>query len=134
VNDDPKVQFEVEFLSGPRDGEVVRIEADEAIIGREAECELSVPADTVMSRKHARIRCSDTEISIEDLESGYGTLVNDEKVGEMRILGETDVVRAGNVEFVCRLPNGESTDLQQTNIQAAQEISTSSQAPENQER
>ncbi|MFO7905453.1 MAG: FHA domain-containing protein [Planctomycetota bacterium] len=105
-------RFEVEFLSGPHDGDVRRLDSGEAIIGSERGVDLVVASDTVVSGKHARIQCAADGVWIEDLESDGGTLVNGDKITNKRKIGPADVVCIGHTEFVCRVsepePSGQS--------------------------
>ena len=95
---------EIEFLSGPSDGEVHRVRTSEAVIGRGDGLDVKIISDTVVSRRHARLRCVDEEISIEDLDSSFGTFVGGEKISGQRKLDEDDIVCIGHTELRCRLP------------------------------
>jgi pSer/pThr/pTyr-binding forkhead associated (FHA) protein len=99
--------FQIEFLSGPRDGEVVDVRTAEAVIGRGAGLDLTIISDTVVSRRHARLRCVEGGISIEDLKSSFGTFVDGARITGERTLDEDDVVCIGHTELRCRLPKSE---------------------------
>lgn len=110
------VLFEIEFLSGPRDGETVRIQASDAVVGRDSDLAVSVPADSVLSPQHLKIHCQQNEISIKSLDEGLDSFVNEETFQENCVVSETDIIRTGNTEFVCRLMC--QTDLPTTQIAA----------------
>jgi pSer/pThr/pTyr-binding forkhead associated (FHA) protein len=93
--------LEIEFLSGPRDGEVVVLEAGAASIGRDSAQDLALPHDPAASARHARISREGDEIRVEDLGSEAGTFVNNSKIEGSFLLGESDVVRVGQTEFHC---------------------------------
>jgi len=71
-------------------------------IGRVKENEISIPKPSV-SRKHAVIAQTPGGDVITDLDSGNGTIVNDERV-KTRKLEDGDRVRLGDRAFVFRAP------------------------------
>ncbi len=81
----------------------------ELIIGRSSELEMVLIEDMV-SRHHAKITTTDTEIFIEDLGSTNGTFVNGEKITNCklkegdRILIGTSIVKLVFEEFDAALP------------------------------
>ena len=58
----------------------------------------AIDSDTV-SRQHARIRVSEGEATIEDLQSKNGTFVGDEPVRSVRALKDGDEIRVGAVRL-----------------------------------
>lgn len=109
----PHCCFQIEFLSGPRDGEVIDVRTAEAVIGRGAGLDVTIVSDTVVSRRHARLRCDQGTIVIEDLGSSFGTFVGGEKITGKRSLEVDDVVCIGHTELRCRLPASEESVLGQ---------------------
>ncbi|HVO83353.1 MAG TPA: ATP-binding protein [Syntrophobacteria bacterium] len=68
--------YEVHVLHGAGDGQVQRLEEDQAIvIGRDRSCQLCID-DPQISRQHARILRRTDSITIEDLNSSNGTFLN----------------------------------------------------------
>ncbi len=69
------------FMSGARDGEIVQIEASGSpqtvSIGRSAPCDLVIPDDPDLSRRHARIVGSGASWMLEDLNSSNGTFIGE---------------------------------------------------------
>lgn len=106
--------FEIELLSGPDDGEVIGVDTEEIILGRQRDCCLPLTSDTLVSRQHAQIRLADGRLSIEDLRSSFGTFVNGEKISQRRELEPTDVVCLGRTEFFCRLPRPDASKVEMT--------------------
>ncbi len=80
-------------LSGTNLGEMFKIDAPESIIGRAMGTHLRLSDDGI-SRRHCRILSTGGRISIEDLGSANGTLVNGELI-KQRELKEGDKIRLG---------------------------------------
>ena len=75
----------------------------EAVIGRSAECELRVPS-VAASRRHAAVFRRGDEVSVRDLGSTNGTLVNGEKISGERALEAGDRIEVGGVTITfCRV-------------------------------
>lgn len=87
-------QFALRFISGKyQGGEFPLPRNKEIVVGRSSELDMVLVEDMV-SRRHAKITVSPTEIFIEDLGSTNGTFVNGEKVKRTRI-NEGDRVLIG---------------------------------------
>jgi DNA-binding winged helix-turn-helix (wHTH) protein len=79
----------------------------ENILGREPEDGINLDSPTV-SRRHARISISGTDVVIEDLGSKNGTFVRGEPVSTAVQLKDGDEIRTGSVvcRFRMKLPKG----------------------------
>src|SRR5690606_28594909 len=66
----------------------------EAIIGRTASCAVRLDGPGV-SRRHARISVLDGEVTVEDLASAHGVLVNGERIEGKRRLEAGDWLTVG---------------------------------------
>ncbi|MBK8172424.1 MAG: DUF4388 domain-containing protein [Sandaracinaceae bacterium] len=87
-------QFALRFISGKyQGGEFPLPRNKEIVVGRSSELDMVLVEDMV-SRRHAKITVSPTEIFIEDLGSTNGTFVNGEKIKRTR-LNEGDRVLIG---------------------------------------
>jgi predicted component of type VI protein secretion system len=64
-------------------------------VGREAGIQISLPDDTQVSRRHARISPQNGAAVVEDLGSTNGTFVNDQPIHSPRALNPGDRVRIG---------------------------------------
>jgi hypothetical protein len=71
-------------------------------IGREG-CDITL-VDPDVSRRHAAIRIAAGEVTIEDLGSTNGTLVNGETITQPRTLRDGDEVRIGSASWRLRAP------------------------------
>jgi diguanylate cyclase (GGDEF)-like protein len=80
-------------LTGKSVGEMFRIQASGAVIGRASDVDLRLKDDGV-SRRHARIVVTDGLVCVEDLGSANGTLVNGERV-ERAELRDGDKIQVG---------------------------------------
>jgi pSer/pThr/pTyr-binding forkhead associated (FHA) protein len=81
------------FMSGPDDGRVVRlvrskghgtVHADESwalLFGRREDCDVIIPFDTQVSRRHAALRVTEEgELWLNDISSLNGTFVGKERI------------------------------------------------------
>ncbi len=82
-------------LVGPT-GERVPLHAQIAVIGRHADCEITL-SDSNVSRRHAEIHRDNSGWILKDLGSTNGTAVNGTKITSPRYLSDGDVISvAGN--------------------------------------
>ena len=91
------------LLSGPSAG--LRLELrTEATIGRSPSCELPLPADDRMSRRHARFFVRGEQVLLEDLGSRNGTAVNGERISGEVVLQPGDRVQVGQTTVLVAPP------------------------------
>ncbi len=69
------------------------------VIGRSAECQLSLD-DPLVSRRHSLLTVSPDAVTVEDLGSRNGVLVNDEKVAGVRTLAHSDKITIGGQDLL----------------------------------
>ena len=102
------------FMSGSRDGEVVRLEfagsPPSVSIGREAPCEVVITDDPDLSRRHARIFWNGSSWVLEDLNSSNGTFIGEFQAASR--LSAPTAIREGQIFRVglTRLRVGSATD------------------------
>lgn len=98
----------LELVKGFNPGVRFELDADRAVIGRSADCEvpLDVPA---VSRRHAVILRERGQFFVEDLQSRNGTFLNEERVATRSALGEGDQLVICDQEF--RFYTGQGTGL-----------------------
>jgi len=65
-------------------GESVRVDKDTMVVGRSRTCDVVIPSAKV-SRQHASLSLSGTELHIEDLGSANGVWLNGEKITRTRV-------------------------------------------------
>jgi DNA-binding winged helix-turn-helix (wHTH) protein len=92
-----KISFRLKWMNGR-----VALEEGEHVLGRDPDVEIFLNSAGV-SRRHARIRISDCQGTIEDLGSKNGTFVGNERVESPRSLGDGDIIRVGSVELTFRM-------------------------------
>lgn len=84
-------------LTGPQKGEDFRIREGPNIIGSSPDADI-VLHDSAISEKHASLRYKDRRFTITDLDSTYGTFLNDRPDPIAREeLKDNDTVRMGEV-------------------------------------
>lgn len=87
----------IEDESGTRS--VVPFASDEITVGRAAEGVTFRLGDRDVSRRHARFVRANGSVSVEDLGSLTGTLVNGERIAGRRRLREGDLVEIGDYDL-----------------------------------
>src|SRR5215468_2175299 len=80
----------------------LELPAGEFCIGRSAECQLSLD-DPLVSRRHALLRIGTDGVSVEDLGSRNGVLVNGTKIEGARDLVDGDKVQIGSQEMTLHM-------------------------------
>jgi pSer/pThr/pTyr-binding forkhead associated (FHA) protein len=102
-------KFVLRGVSGAVFGKVFPITGP-VVMGRAAECDISVPADE-MSRRHALLRPTPEGLSVEDLGSSNGTFVNNKRV-QQGFLKPNDELRLDAVRFILVAPGMEMASQQ----------------------
>lgn len=96
------VEARLVFISGSRDGGLVRIRGASLLIGSAHGCDLKID-DTAISAQHAKIRRTsegaETVFEIHDLATDNGTRVN-EIAQKTTILTNNDVIEIGRTKLV----------------------------------
>lgn len=72
-------------------------------VGRSHRCEVMI-ADRSASRRHALISLTDRHITVQDLGSSNGTLVNGERIHGETIVGDGDLLLIGETEIRIQAP------------------------------
>ncbi|HIE51823.1 MAG TPA: FHA domain-containing protein [Armatimonadetes bacterium] len=79
-------------------GEEFEITRPEVVLGRRSDCDVVLPHDREVSRRHARLIFDDGQWWIEDLGSRNGTFVNGHRLTARRPLTSGDRIRLGPIE------------------------------------
>jgi DNA-binding NtrC family response regulator len=93
-DDGPTAWYLVVSVGGASSRMVPLHDNAELVFGRQPDCSVVIDHDGV-SRRHARVIRARDQITVEDLESRNGTLVNGEKITSPRRLAPGDVLSIG---------------------------------------
>ena len=108
VPHDPRVQFRLRWAHGR-----IALKDGTHLLGRDPDLELFIDSPSV-SRRHALIRISGDDATIEDLGSKNGTFVGDRFLEGPTRLADGDMIRLGSVELtftVVRARNSTRTEV-----------------------
>jgi len=78
------------------------VDSSRCVIGRGADCQVNLQGWRV-SRRHAEIFISNDRVYVRDLDSTFGTIVNDQKLEDAQSLTQGCVVRIGTHALTVRL-------------------------------
>lgn len=87
--------------SGDHIARSCELDSDLVVIGRNPDCEISLPSSTV-SRRHAQIRREGSRFHLTDLNSTNGTLLNREPVIGEELLHDRDEIGVGIYRLIFR--------------------------------
>jgi hypothetical protein len=88
-------EFKLEIVEGPDAGRQVELSGEPVEIGRDPSVGIELPADDLVSRRHARITPSRDGVTVEDLGSRNGTFVNGDEIYSPATLRPGDQVLVG---------------------------------------
>lgn len=83
---------------GARKGQVFRLRAKDTVVGRRRGCNLRIPSESV-SRRHCRLTYRDDYLTVEDLASVNGTMVNGQLIAKPTIVHPGDRLSIGALTF-----------------------------------
>jgi len=92
--------YELLVIKGPEEGQIYQLKDEEVIIGRDTTCQVCFE-DRTLSRQHARILVNGDNLTIEDLGSVNGVLVNGVRLSSSELKVD-DRLTLGNVELLLR--------------------------------
>lgn len=95
------------LYSGRDAGRRIGLDAARLQIGRAPDCGVTIDSPGI-SRRHAEVQVDGDRVTINDLGSANGTLVNDKRVHAPTALADGDLLRLGNV--VLRFYDRDSVD------------------------
>jgi pSer/pThr/pTyr-binding forkhead associated (FHA) protein len=88
----------LKILQGSNTGKELKIPTPKCVIGRGEDCHLRPNSDAI-SRHHCVVESSENEVIVRDLKSRNGTFVNEEKVTDVAVLLNGDILRVGPLQF-----------------------------------
>lgn len=95
----------LKVTKGSKIGAKIAVKKDEFLIGRSPECHLCA-GSTSISRKHCAITRDGTKVTLKDLGSRNGTLLNGEKItGEVELKSGDDI-GIGSLGFMVTISTG----------------------------
>ena len=97
------MQVNLVFLKKDRTTSSFELPSTVTFIGRRQDCDFCIPL-MVVSRRHCEINMDFGKITVRDLKSRNGTLVNGEPVEETQVKAG-DVLQIGPVKFVVQVDN-----------------------------
>ena len=95
----------LKVLEGAKTGTKIAVKKDEFLIGRSQKCHLCAGSSSV-SRQHCAIMRKDAVVSIKDLGSRNGTLVNGEKISGEVELSSGDELGIGTLKLLVTITHG----------------------------
>ena len=95
----------LKVIEGAKEGTKVAIKKDRFLIGRSPKCHLCA-GSTAISRKHCAILRSEAKVSLQDLGSRNGTLVNGKKITDEVELASGDEIAVGPLKFLVTITHG----------------------------
>ncbi len=95
----------LKVLEGAKTGTKIAVKKDEFLIGRSQKCHLCAGSSSV-SRNHCAITRNDAAVSIQDLGSRNGTLVNGKKIAEKVELSSGDEIGIGTLKMLVTITHG----------------------------
>jgi serine phosphatase RsbU (regulator of sigma subunit) len=97
----------LQILKGPNEGNVIQLEGERFILGRNPDCAVVIPVTSV-SREHAQILRISGKYFIEDKQSRNGTFVNNQAINTRTQLKNNDRIRICDfiATFLDQAPDG----------------------------
>lgn len=86
------------ILSGKLQGKRLTLPEGEIVVGRDETCQIRL-STTEISRFHCKIICRNESVTVKDLGSRNGTIINDVPIHREQSLEPGDVLRVGPVSF-----------------------------------
>lgn len=88
----------------------VELHEVEVVVGRGADCDVVLPGDETLSRRHLTLRSTDRGWTVTDLGSRNGSYVNGRPLEGTRLLGRDDRVLLG--QYVLLIRTDEAAELE----------------------
>jgi len=99
-----KVSLTVE--RGPAKGQEIPLKKQKTVLGKSEQCDVRIMS-SVTSRRHCEISIEKDFVSLKDLGSRNGTLLNGKRIGEDSFLADGDEIVVGDAVFKVRITQDE---------------------------
>src|SRR4051794_40542047 len=101
----------LQILKGPNEGNILSLDGDKFIMGRNPDCGIVIPVTSV-SREHAQILRISGKYFIEDKQSRNGTFVNNQAINSRTALKNNDRIRICDFIacFLDQAPNADADE------------------------
>lgn len=107
----------------------VELAQGETIVGRSPRCQLVID-DPLVSRNHARIIVNRSAVTVEDLGSSNGVLVNGERLQRARVLTSGDQILIGKQNMLLLVSTVDASPSQRVGVQTVSHPPVESQPSE----
>lgn len=97
------------YQKGRSRSQVLRLQRDETLIGRQSGCDVRIPSEDV-SRRHCVLRKENGVLTVEDLQSVNGTFVNDRLVTRA-VVRSGDRLQVGPATFLVEYERAPTSTL-----------------------
>ena len=97
------MKLQLQVVLGKRLGKFLDFSTGEFVFGRGPECHVR-PNSELVSRQHCLVNVSEQGISLRDLGSINGTLVNGYRVRDKQELHDGDRIQLGPLAFLVHIP------------------------------
>jgi len=118
----------LKVLEGSKTGAKVAVKKNEFIIGRGQTCHLCAGSSSI-SRQHCAIMRHENRVTIKDLGSRNGTLVNGNKIAEETELASGDEVTVGPLKFLVTISPGISNAKRAEVKSVAEAVTRTAETP-----
>lgn len=109
----------LKVIEGGKAGTKIAVKKDEFLVGRSQKCHLCAGSSSI-SRKHCVITRKDAAVSIKDLGSRNGTLINGEKIAGEAELASGDEIGIGTLKMLVTITHG-ITNLKRPKVKTVAE-------------
>ena len=88
-------EYVLEIIEGPDAGRQIPLPEQPIELGREADVEIKLESDSLISRHHARLTPTADGVLVEDLDSSNGTFVDENQIYSPAVLSPGDRLTVG---------------------------------------
>jgi pSer/pThr/pTyr-binding forkhead associated (FHA) protein len=105
-------EVQLRVIGGDRAGTTIPVTGPEFVIGRDPDCQLR-PVSSQVSRRHAQIDINEDVVTIRDLGSRNGTILNGKAVSRPTGLQDGDSVIVGPLRLVVAIATSAEAQIEE---------------------